>query len=72
MTVFQQLRVNIDGCGGLWSEPVELDADGKVVRIIEFKGHKATLLVRVKQLTGVQKQVIAGMFYNFLGYQWSP
>ena len=50
--------VSIEGLGGQWSEGFSLDDVGTKVRILEFKGDKIVLFIRIRQLTNVQKQVI--------------
>ena len=59
----QLLQLTLEGLGGQWCEPLDIDVVGVSVRVIEYKGHKVTLIVKVKQLSGVQKQV-CGLRYN--------
>ncbi len=47
----------MEGKGGQWSDPVNLDVEGTDVRIIEHRHCKSTLLIHVKRVTSVQKQV---------------
>ncbi|XP_076844429.1 intermembrane lipid transfer protein VPS13B [Brachyhypopomus gauderio] len=55
----QLLHVCIEGWGNWrWSEPFSIDNAGALLRSILRKGQTATLIIKVKQLSGVQKQVI--------------
>ncbi len=51
------MRISTEGMGGQWSEAFSLDDIGTKVRVIEFKGEKVVLFIRIKQLTNIQKQV---------------
>ncbi|XP_058602808.1 intermembrane lipid transfer protein VPS13B isoform X2 [Onychostoma macrolepis] len=55
----QLLHICMEGWGNWrWAEPFSVDDAGTLLRTIQHKGQTATLIIRVKQLTGVQKQVI--------------
>ncbi|XP_077126992.1 intermembrane lipid transfer protein VPS13B isoform X1 [Ranitomeya variabilis] len=54
----QLLHICIEGWGNWrWSEPFNVDNAGTFVRTIQYKGRTATLIIKVRQLNGVQKQV---------------
>lgn len=56
--VFQLLHICMEGWGNWrWAEPFSVDDVGTLLRTIQHKGQTASLIIRVKQLTGVQKQV---------------
>lgn len=58
LCVFQLLHICMEGWGNWrWAEPFSVDDVGTLLRTIQHKGQTATLIIRVKQLTGVQKQV---------------
>ncbi|XP_072266948.1 intermembrane lipid transfer protein VPS13B isoform X2 [Pyxicephalus adspersus] len=55
----QLLHICIEGWGNWrWSEPFNVDNAGTFIRTIHYKGRTATLIIKVEQLNGVQKQVI--------------
>ncbi|KAM9308647.1 intermembrane lipid transfer protein VPS13B [Gastrophryne carolinensis] len=55
----QLLHICIEGWGNWrWSEPFYVDNTGTFIRTIHYKGRTATLIIKVQQLNGVQKQVI--------------
>ncbi|XP_043921582.1 vacuolar protein sorting-associated protein 13B [Protopterus annectens] len=55
----QLLHICIEGWGNWrWSEPFSLDNVGTFIRTIQYKGRTASLIIRVHQFNGVQKQVI--------------
>ncbi|XP_067217864.1 intermembrane lipid transfer protein VPS13B-like isoform X4 [Chanodichthys erythropterus] len=55
----QLLHICMEGWGNWrWAEPFSVDEVGTLLRTIQHKGQTASLIIRVKQLTGVQKQVI--------------
>nr|XP_002741992.1 PREDICTED: vacuolar protein sorting-associated protein 13B-like [Saccoglossus kowalevskii] len=61
----QQLHVCIEGWGNWrWVEPFNIDDTATTIRTIQHKGKAATLFVKVKQLSPLQKQVIIS------GRQW--
>ncbi len=53
----QVLQFSVEGMGGMWCNGVNLDMVGTTVHVLENKGHTATLIIKVKEVTGVQKQV---------------
>ncbi|XP_075069965.1 intermembrane lipid transfer protein VPS13B isoform X2 [Mixophyes fleayi] len=54
----QLLHICIEGWGNWrWSEPFNVDNAGTFIRTIHYKGRTATLIIKVQQLNGVQKQV---------------
>ncbi|XP_054637998.1 intermembrane lipid transfer protein VPS13B-like isoform X1 [Dunckerocampus dactyliophorus] len=55
----QLLHICIEGWGNWrWSEAFNVDNVGTLLRTIEDKGRTASLIIKVVQLNGVQKQVI--------------
>lgn len=55
----QLLHICMEGWGNWrWAEPFSVDDVGTLLRTIQHKGQTASLIIRVKQLSGVQKQVI--------------
>ncbi|XP_058524570.1 intermembrane lipid transfer protein VPS13B isoform X2 [Ochotona princeps] len=55
----QLLHICIEGWGNWrWSEPFSVDHAGTFVRTIQYKGRTASLIIKVQQLAGVQKQII--------------
>ncbi|XP_074538884.1 intermembrane lipid transfer protein VPS13B isoform X2 [Halichoeres trimaculatus] len=55
----QLLHICIEGWGNWrWSEAFSVDNIGTLLRTIQYKGRTASLIIKVVQLTGVQKQVI--------------
>uniref|UniRef100_A0A8D2L3K4 Vacuolar protein sorting 13 homolog B n=1 Tax=Varanus komodoensis TaxID=61221 RepID=A0A8D2L3K4_VARKO len=55
----QLLHICIEGWGNWrWSEPFSLDNAGTFIRTIQYKGRTASLIIKVQQLNGVQKQII--------------
>ncbi|XP_049585798.1 intermembrane lipid transfer protein VPS13B isoform X1 [Syngnathus scovelli] len=55
----QLLHICIEGWGNWrWSEAFSVDNAGTLLRTIEYKGRTASLIIKVVQLNGVQKQVI--------------
>ncbi|KAK1806749.1 hypothetical protein P4O66_005249 [Electrophorus voltai] len=55
----QLLHICIEGWGNWrWSEPFSIDNVGALLRSIQRKGQTATLIIKVQQLSGVQKQII--------------
>ncbi|XP_077382325.1 intermembrane lipid transfer protein VPS13B isoform X2 [Festucalex cinctus] len=55
----QLLHICIEGWGNWrWSEAFSVDNVGILLRTIEYKGRTASLIIKVVQLNGVQKQVI--------------
>ncbi|XP_061529706.1 intermembrane lipid transfer protein VPS13B-like isoform X4 [Phycodurus eques] len=55
----QLLHICIEGWGNWrWSEAFSVDNVGTLLRTIEYKGRTASLIIKVVQLNGVQKQVI--------------
>ncbi|XP_068178837.1 intermembrane lipid transfer protein VPS13B-like isoform X2 [Antennarius striatus] len=55
----QLLHICIEGWGNWrWSEAFSVDNVGTLVRTIQYKGCTASLIIKVAQLNGVQKQVI--------------
>ena len=47
----------MEGRGGQWSDPVNLDTEGTDVRVIEHRNSKSTLIIQIRRITSVQKQV---------------
>lgn len=41
-----------------WSEPFDIDTVGVFSRTIHHRLHSATLFIEIKQLSGMQKQVV--------------
>nr|XP_051700618.1 intermembrane lipid transfer protein VPS13B isoform X3 [Oryctolagus cuniculus] len=55
----QLLHICIEGWGNWrWSEPFSVDHAGTFIRTIQYKGRTASLIIKVQQLTAVQKQII--------------
>ncbi|XP_008063857.2 vacuolar protein sorting-associated protein 13B, partial [Carlito syrichta] len=55
----QLLHICIEGWGNWrWSEPFSVDHSGTFIRTIQYKGRTASLIIKVQQLNGVQKQII--------------
>uniref|UniRef100_A0A8B9JRE5 Vacuolar protein sorting 13 homolog B n=1 Tax=Astyanax mexicanus TaxID=7994 RepID=A0A8B9JRE5_ASTMX len=55
----QLLHVCIEGWGNWrWSEPFSIDNVGTLLRSLQRKGQTASLIIKVLQLNGVQKQII--------------
>ncbi|XP_030880582.1 vacuolar protein sorting-associated protein 13B [Leptonychotes weddellii] len=55
----QLLHICIEGWGNWrWSEPFSVDHAGTFIRTIQYKGQTASLVIKVRQLSGVQKQII--------------
>ncbi|KAM5281502.1 intermembrane lipid transfer protein VPS13B isoform 3-T3 [Ctenodactylus gundi] len=55
----QLLHICIEGWGNWrWSEPFSVDHAGTFIRTIQYKGRTSSLIIKVQQLSGVQKQVI--------------
>ncbi|XP_074510650.1 intermembrane lipid transfer protein VPS13B isoform X2 [Sebastes fasciatus] len=55
----QLLHICIEGWGNWrWSEAFSVDNVGTLLRTIHYKGRTASLIIKVVQLNGVQKQVI--------------
>lgn len=55
----QLLHICIEGWGNWrWSEPFSMDQAGTFIRTIQYKGRTASLIIKVRQLSGVQKQII--------------
>ncbi|XP_062394523.1 intermembrane lipid transfer protein VPS13B-like isoform X2 [Sardina pilchardus] len=55
----QLLHICIEGWGNWrWSEPFSIDNVGTLLRTIEYKGQTASLIIKVQQLSGIQKQVV--------------
>lgn len=56
--VLQLLHICIEGWGNWrWSEAFSVDNVGTLLRTIQYKGRTASLIIKVVQLNGVQKQV---------------
>ncbi|XP_075405556.1 intermembrane lipid transfer protein VPS13B isoform X3 [Tenrec ecaudatus] len=55
----QLLHICIEGWGNWrWSEPFSVDHAGTFIRTIQYKGRTASLIIKVQQLCGVQKQIV--------------
>ncbi|KAJ8288378.1 hypothetical protein COCON_G00010370 [Conger conger] len=55
----QLLHICIEGWGNWrWSEPFSIDNAGTLLRTIQSKGRTASLIIKVQQLSGVQKQIM--------------
>ncbi|XP_078143289.1 intermembrane lipid transfer protein VPS13B isoform X3 [Centroberyx gerrardi] len=55
----QLLHICIEGWGNWrWSEAFSVDNVGTLLRTIQYKGRTASLIIKVVQLNGVQKQII--------------
>ncbi|TRZ13124.1 hypothetical protein HGM15179_013988, partial [Zosterops borbonicus] len=55
----QLLHICIEGWGNWrWSEPFSVDNTGTFIRTIQYKGQTASLIIKVQQLSGVQKQIL--------------
>ncbi|XP_039405893.1 vacuolar protein sorting-associated protein 13B isoform X5 [Corvus cornix cornix] len=55
----QLLHICIEGWGNWrWSEPFSVDNTGAFIRTIQYKGRTASLIIKVQQLSGVQKQIL--------------
>ncbi|KAL4617020.1 vacuolar protein sorting-associated protein 13B-like [Arapaima gigas] len=53
------LHICIEGWGNWrWSEPFSVDNVGTLLRTIQYKGRTASLVIKVQQLSGVQKQIV--------------
>lgn len=56
--ILQLLHICIEGWGNWrWSEAFSVDNVGTLLRTIQYKGRTASLIIKVVQLNGVQKQV---------------
>jgi hypothetical protein len=54
----QKLKFNIEKISDdNWSEPIDICEEGMVSRFIEYKGSASQVLVEVKALNGVHRQV---------------
>ncbi|XP_039184818.1 vacuolar protein sorting-associated protein 13B isoform X2 [Crotalus tigris] len=55
----QLLHTCIEGWGNWrWSEPFSVDNAGTFIRTIQYKGRTASLIIKIQQLSGIQKQII--------------
>ncbi|XP_063055639.1 intermembrane lipid transfer protein VPS13B-like [Engraulis encrasicolus] len=55
----QLLHICMEGWGNWrWSEAFSIDNVGTLLRTIQYKGQTASLIIKVQQLSGVQKQVV--------------
>ncbi|XP_036393864.1 vacuolar protein sorting-associated protein 13B-like isoform X1 [Megalops cyprinoides] len=55
----QLLHICIEGWGNWrWSEPFSVDNVGTLLRTIQYKGRTASLIIKIQQLNGVQKQIV--------------
>ncbi|XP_015213385.2 intermembrane lipid transfer protein VPS13B isoform X1 [Lepisosteus oculatus] len=55
----QLLHICIEGWGNWrWSDPFSVDNVGTLIRTIQYKGRTASLIIKVQQLNGVQKQIV--------------
>ncbi|KAJ8290951.1 hypothetical protein GJAV_G00019570 [Gymnothorax javanicus] len=55
----QLLHICVEGWGNWrWSEPFSIDNAGTLLRTIQSKGRTASLIIKVRQLSGVQKQIM--------------
>ncbi|XP_026561693.1 vacuolar protein sorting-associated protein 13B isoform X1 [Pseudonaja textilis] len=55
----QLLHICIEGWGNWrWSEPFSVDNSGTFIRTIQYKGRTASLIIKIQQLSGIQKQII--------------
>ncbi|XP_010224543.1 PREDICTED: vacuolar protein sorting-associated protein 13B, partial [Tinamus guttatus] len=55
----QLLHICIEGWGNWrWSEPFSVDNTGTFIRTIQYKGRTASLIIKIQQLSGVQKQIL--------------
>ncbi|XP_074842974.1 intermembrane lipid transfer protein VPS13B isoform X3 [Carettochelys insculpta] len=55
----QLLHICIEGWGNWrWSEPFSVDNAGTFIRTIQYKGRIASLIIKIQQFSGVQKQII--------------
>ncbi|KAM3873112.1 intermembrane lipid transfer protein VPS13B [Diretmus argenteus] len=55
----QLLHICIEGWGNWrWSEAFSVDNVGTLLRTIQYKGRTASLIIKVVQINGVQKQII--------------
>lgn len=69
--ILQLLHICIEGWGNWrWSEAFSVDNVGTLLRTIQYKGRTASLIIKVVQLNGVQKQVqevlVTERFHCFL------
>ena len=51
------LQVCTEELGWCWSDPICIDNEGTITRTIETSDNRATLIIRIKQMTNCQKQV---------------
>ena len=56
-TLLKLLELSVEGKGGQWSDPVNLDVEGTDVRVIEHRNPRSTLIIQAKRVTALQKQV---------------
>ncbi|XP_037586040.1 vacuolar protein sorting-associated protein 13B [Cebus imitator] len=72
----QLLHICIEGWGNWrWSEPFSVDHAGTFIRTIQYKGRTASLIIKVQQLNGVQKQksgIYACFFFQFPREEYDP
>ncbi|XP_014673464.1 PREDICTED: vacuolar protein sorting-associated protein 13B-like [Priapulus caudatus] len=54
----QELKLSVEGMGGEWSPAINIDQPGSHVACITHDGIKKTLVVKIKQLTNFQKQIV--------------
>ncbi|XP_041269031.1 vacuolar protein sorting-associated protein 13B isoform X1 [Onychostruthus taczanowskii] len=65
----QLLHICIEGWGNWrWSEPFSVDNTGTFIRTIQYKGRTASLIIKVQQLSGVQKQILICGRQTFCSY----
>jgi hypothetical protein len=62
---FQELHLCVDGKVWKWSEPFDINVVGSVVRVMKSFNQQQSLIITVKQISNVQKQVN----YRYLTYR---
>lgn len=55
--VLQELHLCVDGKVWKWSEPFDINSVGSVVRVMKTFNQQQSLIITIKQITNVQKQV---------------
>lgn len=53
----QELHLCVDGKVWKWSEPFDINTVGSVVRVMKTFNQQQSLIITIKQITNVQKQV---------------
>jgi len=57
LIILQMLQISTENLGWHWCNPLAIDNEGIITRTIETPENRATLVIRVKQISNCQKQV---------------